>query len=78
MDPLHFGVHPNCFQVVTGIIAFVFISSDDALILLTRPHKGPVKGLQVNPFQPFLVASGSTDSEVFLLFYFLVRFGYGI
>ena len=29
-------------------------NNDDALILLTRPHKGPVKGLQVNPFQPFL------------------------
>jgi hypothetical protein len=23
-----------------------------------------VRGLQVNPFQPFLVASGATDAEV--------------
>lgn len=29
-------------------------------------HHGAVRGLQVNPFQPFLVASGATDAEIWL------------
>lgn len=29
-------------------------------------HKGAVRGLQVNPFQSHLVASGGTESEVWL------------
>lgn len=39
-------------------------SSEAALIARCEAHQGPVRGLQVNPFQPFLVASGATDAEV--------------
>lgn len=39
-------------------------NNETALIARCEAHQGPVRGLQVNPFQPFLVASGATDAEV--------------
>lgn len=39
-------------------------NNEAALIARCEAHQGPVRGLQVNPFQPFLVASGATDAEV--------------
>ena len=39
-------------------------NNDSALLSRCEGHHGPVRGLQVNPFQPFLVASGATDAEV--------------
>lgn len=39
-------------------------NSETTLIARCEAHQGPVRGLQVNPFQPFLVASGATDAEV--------------
>jgi protein transport protein SEC31 len=38
--------------------------NESALIARCEAHHGAVRGLQVNPFQPFLVASGATDAEV--------------
>lgn len=32
----------------------------------TKKHSGPVKSLDLNPFQPNLLASGSTESEIFI------------
>jgi protein transport protein SEC31 len=34
--------------------------------LKTDAHSGPVRGLEVNPVQPFLVASGSVDAQIML------------
>lgn len=31
-----------------------------------KKHTGPVKALDFNPFQPNLLASGSTESEIFI------------
>ena len=38
----------------------------DYLISDSKKHTGPVKALDFNPFQLNLLASGSTDSEIFI------------
>lgn len=40
--------------------------SEASLIARKEAHRGPVRGLQANPFQANLVASGATDAEVLL------------
>lgn len=40
--------------------------SVESLIELKIAHQGGVKGLQVNPFQPYLVASGAINSDILL------------
>lgn len=41
-------------------------SPQECLIDLKAAHTGPVKGLEVNPIQSFLVASGSVDAQIML------------
>jgi protein transport protein SEC31 len=36
----------------------------DCLLEMKNVHQGAVKGLQVNPFQPYLVASGAINNDV--------------
>ena len=38
--------------------------SQDACIAIMTGHKGPVRGLLWNPEIPYLVVSGSWDSEI--------------
>lgn len=40
--------------------------SSDALIMRSTPHKGPVRGLDFNPIQTNLLASGGVAGEVFI------------
>ena len=41
-------------------------SKADALIAQTSQHVGAVRTLDVNPFQPNLLASGASESEIFI------------
>ena len=41
-------------------------SKPDALVAQTTQHTGAVRTLDVNPFQPNLLASGASDSEIFI------------
>ena len=34
-------------------------------------HQGPVRGLEVNPLQPYLVATGGTNAEVSITLAFI-------
>ena len=38
----------------------------DALVSQTNQHVGAVRSLDVNPFQPNLLASGASESEIFI------------
>ena len=40
--------------------------SDGALISQTQQHVGAVRTIDCNPFQPSLIASGASESEVFI------------
>uniref|UniRef100_A0A2R5LKK4 Protein transport protein Sec31A n=1 Tax=Ornithodoros turicata TaxID=34597 RepID=A0A2R5LKK4_9ACAR len=42
------------------------IKGEDALICEKEKHTGPIYALDFNVFQPNLLASGSTDSEIFI------------
>ena len=41
-------------------------SKPDALVAQTSQHTGAVRTLDVNPFQPNLLASGASESEIFI------------
>jgi protein transport protein SEC31 len=43
-------------------------NKSEAQISKQTLHKGPVKGLDFNPIQPHLLATGATEGEVLLLF----------
>ncbi|KAL5502041.1 hypothetical protein EMCRGX_G008739 [Ephydatia muelleri] len=40
--------------------------SKDATMVTTTSHVGPVRTLDINPFQPNLLASGASESEIFI------------
>ena len=42
-------------------------SKKESLIMRQASHGGPIRGLDFNPIQPNLLASGATDGEVILL-----------
>ena len=48
------------------IINNPFSSAEDAQLLQTVQHTGPVRTLDFNPFQPNLLASGASESEIFI------------
>lgn len=41
---------------------------NDSNCLISSPekHKGPVKAMDFNPFQPNLLATGATESEIYI------------
>ena len=41
-------------------------NSDGALITQLQQHVGPVRALDINPFQPNLLASGASESEIYI------------
>jgi protein transport protein SEC31 len=50
----------------TRCSAKILHSSEDSLIQRSTPHKGPVRGLDFNPIQTNLLASGAVAGEVFI------------
>ena len=46
------------------LLANVFLSLSESLILRNKTHTGPVRGLDFNPIQTNLFASGAVNGEV--------------
>ncbi|CAB0038171.1 unnamed protein product [Trichogramma brassicae] len=58
----------GCDQGKIKIYSAAKVLAKDSNSLLSSPerHKGPVKAMDLNPFQSNLLATGSTESEIFI------------
>ena len=63
------AVITSCLLCSSSFI-FIFLlpsrSSSDSTVASVSNHAGPVRSLDVNPFQPNLLASGANESEIFI------------
>ncbi|KAJ7924339.1 hypothetical protein B0H13DRAFT_2184460 [Mycena leptocephala] len=46
--------------------AKILVAADDALIMRNSTHTGPIRGLDFNPIQTNLIASGAVSGEVYI------------
>ncbi|KAJ6507121.1 hypothetical protein C8R47DRAFT_1238783 [Mycena vitilis] len=46
--------------------AKILVTADDALIMRNSTHTGPIRGLDFNPIQTSLIASGAVSGEVYI------------
>ena len=57
----------HCVAVIWSTYTCTYRSqADEALICQTEQHVGPVRTLDINPFQPNLLASGASESEIYI------------
>ena len=54
------------FWSVNNLISTASPSSPSSVTLKKEVHNGPVRGLSINPINPFLVSTGSADAEIFI------------
>ena len=48
------------------VLCYVYSSGADAIVTNIDQHTGSVRSLDINPFQPNLLASGAGESEVYI------------
>ena len=46
-----------------GLLSYVYLSVSESLVLRNKTHTGPVRGLDFNPIQTNLFASGAVNGE---------------
>ncbi|XP_077593792.1 protein transport protein Sec31A isoform X1 [Stigmatopora nigra] len=53
-------------NVILYDAAKIIAGESEAVVAESDRHTGPVRGLDVNPFQPNLIASGGNESEIYI------------